>query len=106
MGSNAELNIICGEYIKLGDTCNIARNATIRDTSGHIIAVPGYKMSRPVEIGNHTWICTGATIMPGVKIGDGSIVGACSYVSKNVPAFTLVQGFPALEVGKPKYFRI
>lgn len=106
LGSNAELNIICGEYIKLGDTCNIARNATIRDTSGHIIAVPGYKMSRPVEIGNHTWICTGATIMPGVKIGDGSIVGACSYVAKNVPAFTLVQGFPALEVGKPKYFRI
>ena len=44
--------------------------------------------------------------MPGVKIGDGAIVGACSYVAKNVPSFTLVQGFPAVEVGNPKYFRI
>lgn len=106
LGSNAELTIICGEYIKLGDTCNVARNATIRDTSGHIIAVPGFKISRPVEIGNHTWICSGATIMPGVKIGDGAIVGSCSYVARNVAPFSLVQGFPAQEVGQPKYFRI
>lgn len=104
--SNAELNIICGQNIKIGNTCNIARNATIRDTSGHVIAIPGFKMSRPVEIGNHTWICSNATIMPGVKVGDGSIVGSCSYVAKNVPAFTLVQGVPAQEVGNPKYFRI
>lgn len=106
LGSNAELTIICGQHIKIGATCNIARNATIRDTSGHVIAVPGFKMSRPVEIGNHTWICSEATIMPGVKIGDGSIIGSCSYVSKNVPPFTLVQGSPAEIVGNPKYFRI
>lgn len=106
ISSNAELNIICGLHIKTGDTCNIARNATIRDTSGHLIALPGYKMARPIEIGNHTWICTESVIMPGVKIGDGAIVGACSYVTKNVEPFTLVQGSPAQPVGTPKYFKI
>lgn len=106
LGSNAELTIICGEYIKLGDTCNVARNATIRDTSGHVVAIPGFKMTRPVIIGNHTWICSEATIMPGVKVGDGAIVGSCSYVARNVAPFTLVQGTPAQEVGQPNYFRI
>lgn len=104
--SNAELTIVCGEHISLGTPCNVARNATIRDTSGHILSTPGYKMSRPVLIGNHTWICTGSTIMPGVTVGDGSIVGACSYVSKKVPAFSIVQGNPAAEVGTIKYFRL
>ena len=44
--------------------------------------------------------------MPGVTVGDGAIVGACSYVTKNVPAFTMVQGSPIEVVGNPKYFRI
>lgn len=104
--SNAELNIICGEHITLGSPCNIARNATVRDTSGHLIATPGYKMTKPITIGNHVWVCTGSTVMPGVTIGDGSIVGACSFVNKKIPAFTMVQGSPAEEVCPIKYFRI
>lgn len=104
--SNAELTIICGEHISLGTPCNIARNATVRDTSGHLIATPGYKMARPITIGNHVWVCTESTVMPGVSIGDGAIVGACSFVTKKVPAFTIVQGSPAAEVSPVRYFKI
>jgi acetyltransferase-like isoleucine patch superfamily enzyme len=64
----------------------------------------GFKLTRPVEIGNHVWICSDSTVMPGVKIGDGSVVGACSYVSHNILPFTLVQGNPAQEFGQPEYF--
>lgn len=104
--SNAELTIICGKHIKLGNTVNIAKGCTVRDTNGHMVAVQGFKQLRPVEIGNHTWICSNSTIMPGVKLGDGVIVGSNSYVSKSVKSFTLVQGNPAVELGNPKYFRI
>lgn len=106
LNSNAELNIICGERISLGRPVNVARNATIRDTSGHLLAMPGYKKNKPVTVGNHVWICTESTVMPGVTIGDGAIVGACSYVTKKVPSFTIVQNNPATEVSKIKYFRM
>ena len=102
--SNAPIVIICGEHIKIGRPVNIARGSTIRDTNGHLVVMKGYKTSRPVIIGNHVWICSDTTIMPGVKIGDGSIVGANSYVSQKVDSFTLVQGNPAKELGHPEYF--
>lgn len=104
--SNADLTIICGKHIKMGNTVNIAKGCTIRDTNGHVVATPGFKQLRPVELGNHTWVCSNSTIMPGVKLGDGVIVGSNSYVSTSVKSFTLVQGNPAVEQGKPQYFRI
>lgn len=46
-------------------------------------------------IGNDVWIGYGATIMPGVTIGDGAIIAACSVVTKNVDPYTIVGGNPA-----------
>ena len=46
-------------------------------------------------VGNDVWIGYDATIMPGVHIGDGAIIGAKSVVTKNVPAYTIVAGNPA-----------
>lgn len=47
------------------------------------------------EIGNDVWIGTNATILQGVKIGDGAVVGANSLVSKDVPPYAIVGGCPA-----------
>jgi len=46
-------------------------------------------------IGNDIWIGYDATIMPGVNIGDGSIIASCSVVTKDVPAYSIVGGNPA-----------
>jgi virginiamycin A acetyltransferase len=46
-------------------------------------------------IGHDVWIGREATILPGVRIGDGAIVGACSVVSRNVPPYGVVTGNPA-----------
>ena len=51
--------------------------------------------SSPITIGDAVWIGTGATILKGVAIGDGTIVAKASVVTKNVPAFSIVAGNPA-----------
>jgi len=51
-------------------------------------------------IGNDVWIGYGATIMPGITIGDGSIIASKSVVTKNVEPYTIVGGNPAREIRK------
>ncbi|MDX1924727.1 MAG: CatB-related O-acetyltransferase [Rickettsiaceae bacterium] len=53
-----------------------------------------------IIVGNDVWIGNSATIMPGVKIGDGAIIGTNSLVTKDVPAYTIVGGNPAKEIRK------
>ncbi len=51
---------------------------------------------RTIEIGNDVWIGHGALIMPGVKVGDGAVIGAMSVVTKDVPPYGIVAGNPAV----------
>lgn len=105
-GSNIGLTIICGNHIEIGEECMMGRNVTIRDNNGHhYMSLQGYKESKPVIIGKHVWICEGATIMQGVKIGDGAIIGAHSVVYSNVPPFSLVSGNPAKVVETNVYWK-
>ena len=51
-------------------------------------------------VGNDAWIGQNVTVMPGVKIGDGAIIGANSTVAKNVDPYTIVAGTPAKFIRK------
>lgn len=51
--------------------------------------------SAPIVIEDHVWIGLRAVVLKGVRIGRGSIVGACAVVTKNIPAFSVVAGNPA-----------
>ena len=53
-----------------------------------------------IVIGNDVWIGYEAVIMPGVKIGDGAIVGTRAVVTKDVPPYTIVGGVPARPIRK------
>ena len=48
-----------------------------------------------VIIGNDVWIGMRSIIMPGVKIGDGAVIGAGAVVTKDVPDYAIVGGVPA-----------
>ncbi len=49
----------------------------------------------PVEIGNDVWIGSNVSIMMGVKIGDGAVIGAHAFVNKDVPPYAVMGGGPA-----------
>ncbi|WP_309599067.1 acyltransferase [Shewanella woodyi] len=55
---------------------------------------------KPVKIGNAVWVGANVTILPGVYVGDGSIIAAGAVVVKDVQAGTVVGGNPAIEVSK------
>ena len=105
-GSNINFTLICGNQIDIGYNVMIGRNVTIRDNNGgHYLSMQGYKVSSPVTIGNHVWLCEGCTIMPGAKIGDGAIIGARSVVYGHVPPYSLVSGNPAKVVQTNTYWK-
>lgn len=95
-GSNIGLTLVCGDRIEIGHDVQIGRNVLIRDNNGsHYINRQGYRNSRPVIIGDKVWLCESCVIMPGVKVGEGAIVGAKSFVIQSVPARSMVSGHPA-----------
>ena len=53
------------------------------------------KFSKPCTIGNDVWIGCNATILRGVKVGDGAVIGANSLVNRDVPPYAIVGGVPA-----------
>lgn len=96
---NSAAIIICAEKIQLGRESRIGRGVIFRDNNGkHYLDIPGYKSSRPIITEDHVWYGEGATIMQGVKIGQGAVISAKSFVTSNVPAHTIASGNPAVVV--------
>lgn len=101
IGDNTYMNesgIECLDHIKIGSGCAIASVVLIQDTDYHnVVDANGRSkpMTAPINIGNDVWICTRATILKGVNIGNGSIVAAGAVVTHDVPAHCLVAGVPA-----------
>jgi len=82
-------------FIYIGDNVRLHRNVTIltgtHDWSKHKIID---SLRADVTIGNNVTIFTGAIILPGVTIGDNSLIGAGSVVTRDIPANTIAAGNP------------
>jgi acetyltransferase-like isoleucine patch superfamily enzyme len=89
--------------LEIGDGTLLAPNVQIYDNPSHPLS-PAARLrnqsfaieeARPVRIGKNVWIGTGAIVLRGVTIGDGSVVAAAAVVTRDVPPDTLVAGNPA-----------
>jgi maltose O-acetyltransferase len=95
VGINHGTEIEAWHEVRIGDNTLIAPNVSILDHDRHEIE-PGASMHRgPVVIGNNVWLCRNVCVMSGVTIGDGSVIGANSVVTRDIPAGVFAAGAPA-----------
>lgn len=103
--------LVCHTSIMVGDDVIMSWGVTVVDHDSHSLRwserqsdvadwMNGVKRwdfvsVRPVRIGDKVWIGFGASILKGVNVGEGSVVGAKAVVTRDVPPYTVVAGNPA-----------
>lgn len=124
IGSNCYIGegsrIWSADEIVIGDNVLISHNCNIIDTNSHemdyLERAEGYRniikkghtkeknnvLHNSILIDDYAWISYNVSILKGVKIGKGAIIGAGSVVTKDVPEFTIATGNPAIHIRKMK----
>ena len=88
------------DVIRIGSRAAVSREAFLC-TASHDITSPTMELiSKSIEIEDDCWVCARAFVGPGVKLGRGSVVGACAVVTRDVDAWTVVGGNPAKIIKK------
>jgi len=113
--------LIIGNHVQLNDSCHISASHSIRIDDHVLIASKVYisdvahgsysgdehdshpshppaerpLATKPVHIHKNVWLGDGVCVLPGVNIGEGSIIGANAVVTANIPAYSIAVGIPA-----------
>lgn len=87
---NAKYGVILEDHVQIGSHCSIYSVSTIDKKKGRVL------LKRNASLGSHS------IVMPGVTIGRNSIVGAASFVNKNIPDNCVAYGVPAKIVKRLK----
>ena len=100
IGKNVFINACCRFQdqggIEIGDGSLIGHNTTIATLNHDFNPAKRQNLTpSPVKIGKNVWIGSDCTILPGVEIGDGAIIGAGSVVTKSIPQNVIAVGNPA-----------
>ena len=95
--ANFNLTLVDDTHVYIGDCTMMGPNVVIA-TAGHPILPElrekGYQFNMPVHIGKNCWLGAGVIVMPGVTIGDNTVIGAGSVVTKDIPANVVAVGNP------------
>ena len=105
IGEQTQINGTCihaYESVDIGKNCMIAANCQIMDCSGHELSFDRVENrinttsgGFPVTIEDNVWIGANCIVLPGVRIGHGSVIGAGSVVTKDIPPMVVAAGNPA-----------
>jgi len=85
---NAKNGVVIEDNVQIGSHCSIYSVSTIDNTSGEVV------LKNNCKLGSHS------TVLPGVTIGENSIIGAHSLVNTDIPANVIAYGVPAKVIKK------
>lgn len=95
--ANFNLTLVDDTHIYVGDFTMFGPNVTVA-TAGHPILPElrekAFQYNMPVKIGRNCWIGAGVVIVPGVTIGDNTVIGAGSVVTRDIPGNSVAMGVP------------
>ncbi len=95
--ANFNLTLVDDTHIYVGDYTMIGPNVVLA-TAGHPILPElrplAYQYNMPIHIGKNCWLGAGVIVLPGITIGDNSVIGAGSVVTKDIPANVVAVGNP------------
>lgn len=95
--ANFNLTMVDDTHIYIGDNTMIAPNVVIATGTHPILPLlreNAYQFNAPVHIGRNCWLGAGVIVLPGITIGDNSVVGAGSIVTKDIPPNVVAVGNP------------
>ena len=95
--ANFNLTLVDDTHIYVGDYTMFGPNVVLA-TAGHPILPElrplAYQYNMPIHIGKNCWLGAGVIVLPGVTIGDNTVIGAGSVVTKDIPANVVAVGNP------------
>lgn len=95
--ANSNLTLVDDTHIYVGDYTMFGPNVVLA-TAGHPVLPElrplAYQYNMPIHIGKNCWLGAGVIVLPGVTIGDNSVIGAGSVVTKDIPANVVAVGNP------------
>lgn len=112
--ANFGLTLVDDTHIYIGDYTMIGPNVVLATGSHPVLPElreRGLQYNMPIRIGRNCWLGAGVLVMPGITIGDNSVIGAGSVVTKDIPANVVAVGNPCRvlrpigEQDRETYFR-
>lgn len=95
--ANFNLTLVDDTHIYVGDRTMFGPNVTLVTATHPIdptLREQGYQYNKPIHVGRNCWFGANVTVMPGVTIGDNTVIGAGSLVTKDIPANVVAFGSP------------
>jgi acetyltransferase-like isoleucine patch superfamily enzyme len=92
---NGFAGLVFGDGANIGPYCMLHTANHNFDARDRPVVEQGWQDGGPMEIGRNSWIGMGSIVLPGVRIGEGCVVGAGSVVTRDLEDFTVAVGNPA-----------